>query len=329
MPGQLLSGPSLAYSTHQPLGTRKLLVPPPPFARSGLGLPTHPLDIRKPRYPAQPRSGPPPSDWPPDTRTQRRHSNPARSAPPPHPAPGHLGVAGVCPTSVRSAPAHLPSPWTLGSSGANWPSVRSALSHLLSPWTLGPGGAHPSPRQVRLNPPDHPTLLGLAGANCSMGRTCFAWGDNTRSVVRGRAMLCGPATGVVGAPRKTSSPHRAARIVAFPADVAARRRGVPRSRRRRPESLATQPQPRACAKINLIESPQMHSLPRKPDKPGAASRSLWTGEPVVDNQTWAATTYSSIPRSNRHKCPRSTVYRAAPMEREWRSWAVDGQFCCG
>ncbi|SES19526.1 hypothetical protein SAMN04487818_108268 [Actinokineospora terrae] len=49
---------------------------------------------------------------------------------------------------------------------------------------------------------------------CSMGRTCFVWGDGARSVVRGqghafRPLLCGPATGSVGAPHKTSSPHRA------------------------------------------------------------------------------------------------------------------------
>ncbi|GAA2978993.1 hypothetical protein GCM10010483_23910 [Actinokineospora diospyrosa] len=41
----------------------------------------------------------------------------------------------------------------------------------------------------------------------------------------------------------------------------------------------------AYVKINLIESPQIHSLPPHPDKPRAATSTLWTTRTVVDNQT--------------------------------------------
>ncbi|MCP2269342.1 hypothetical protein LV75_001830 [Actinokineospora diospyrosa] len=129
------------------------------------------------------------------------------------------------------------------SRGATSSPVRSAPTHPLSAWTLGTAGAIPArPRQ-----PCQPTwTVGVAGANCSMGRTCFAWGDNTRSVASQqghafRPLLCGSATGVVGAPRKTSWPHRADRIAADRArccrqatrrplrhaELAARRRGRP------------------------------------------------------------------------------------------------------
>ncbi|MBM7771034.1 hypothetical protein JOD54_001238 [Actinokineospora baliensis] len=73
--------------------------------------------------------------------------------------------------------------------------------------------AHPT-QPAESAPPARPPLPEVAGANCSMGRTCFVWGCGARSVVRGqghafRPQLCGPATGVVGAPRKTGPPHRA------------------------------------------------------------------------------------------------------------------------
>ncbi|GAA2972252.1 hypothetical protein LV75_005946 [Actinokineospora diospyrosa] len=39
----------------------------------------------------------------------------------------------------------------------------------------------------------------------------------------------------------------------------------------------------AYVKINLIESPQIHSLPRTTNTTGAATNALWTTKAVVDN----------------------------------------------
>ncbi|MBM7775476.1 hypothetical protein JOD54_005680 [Actinokineospora baliensis] len=74
----------------------------------------------------------------------------------------------------------------------------------------------PQPTAVPPAPAALPTTghSEVAGAICSMGWTCFVWGDGSRSVasLQGHAfrpLLCGPATAVVGAPRKTGPPHRA------------------------------------------------------------------------------------------------------------------------
>ncbi|MCP2269949.1 hypothetical protein LV75_002450 [Actinokineospora diospyrosa] len=165
-----------------------------------------------------------------------------------------LGRSGASSPAVRTAPTHLINPWTLGPSGAIPAPARSAPTHLASPWTLGTAGANPARPRLPCQPsawtlgpvganwpavrsaPAHllsAWTVGLAGANCSMGWTCFVWGSGSRSVGSGqghafRPLLCGPATGVVGAPRKTGPPHRAelekSRIGP---EVAARRRGRP------------------------------------------------------------------------------------------------------
>ncbi|MCP2273005.1 hypothetical protein LV75_005531 [Actinokineospora diospyrosa] len=137
-----------------------------------------------------------------------------------------------------------------------------------------------------------------------MGWTCFAWGDGSRSVASRqghafRPLLCGPATGVVGAPHKTGPPHRAqlenrgsgprlppGNEASDPrvAEVAARRRGRPPEPKAEARSSCPALPTPAYAKINLIESPQIHSLPRRTDTTGAANNALWTTEDVVDNQ---------------------------------------------
>ncbi|MCP2270165.1 hypothetical protein LV75_002666 [Actinokineospora diospyrosa] len=196
---------------------------------------------------------------------------PVMSAPTHLPSAWLLGTAGVIP--ARSRQPCQPSAWTLGPGGANWPSVRSASAHFLSTWTVG-----------------------VAGAKCSMGWTCFVWGDGTRSVSarQGQSfgpLLCGSASGVVGAPHKTGPPHRAfTHCRGSGAEVAARRRGRPIPGRdaggeptRRHRTPSPAPPTTAYAKINLIESPQIHSLPRSTDTPAAANDALWTTEDVVDN----------------------------------------------
>ncbi|MCP2269933.1 hypothetical protein LV75_002434 [Actinokineospora diospyrosa] len=95
-----------------------------------------------------------------------------------------------------------------------------------------------------------------------MGWTCFVWGDGSRSVGSGqghafRPLLCGPATGAVGAPHKTGPPHRAFRIVADRARCCrqATRRPIPGRRARR---QATRPTPGA-------EGGGPNPLPRTPN----------------------------------------------------------------
>ncbi|MCP2273667.1 hypothetical protein LV75_006198 [Actinokineospora diospyrosa] len=201
------------------------------------------------------------------------------------------------PSPVRFDPTHLLSPWTLGLCGANLRPVRSAPAHLPSAWTVGLAGARPA-RWGGLVLRGGTTPVASSAAGPAFG-----------------PLLCGSATGVVGAPRKTSSPHRACRIAA---DL---RRCCRQATRRLPEPKAEAripcPAPPATAdvKINLIESPQIHSLPRSTDKPGAPNNALWTAEAVVDNQPPQPAAYKIICR----KSPRYTAYRRAPTKRQHRS----------
>ncbi|MCP2272150.1 hypothetical protein LV75_004669 [Actinokineospora diospyrosa] len=131
---------------------------------------------------------------------------------PTQPAPGHSDPAVPTRPPSGPAPTHRTSPWTVGPAGANPASVRSAPTHPPSTWTLGMAGAIPARSRLPCQP--SAWTVGLAGAKCSMGWTCFVWGSGTRSVSARqgqsfRPLLCGPATGVVGAPRKTGPPHRA------------------------------------------------------------------------------------------------------------------------
>ncbi|MCP2268032.1 hypothetical protein LV75_000514 [Actinokineospora diospyrosa] len=73
-------------------------------------------------------------------------------------------------------------------------------------------------------------------------------------------------------PAQASSPHRARRTIAF---------GSPPQPRAKPEILAPQPKPRH-AQDHLLQEPPIYSLPREPDRTGAAimacgqQSTLWT-----------------------------------------------------
>ncbi|GAA2985697.1 hypothetical protein GCM10010483_32590 [Actinokineospora diospyrosa] len=54
---------------------------------------------------------------------------------------------------------------------------------------------HPSPLSAAL--PTQPRAVGVAGARCSMGWTCFVWGDGTRSVSARQGLLLGPCFAVL------------------------------------------------------------------------------------------------------------------------------------
>ncbi|GAA3007301.1 hypothetical protein GCM10010483_60240 [Actinokineospora diospyrosa] len=68
----------------------------------------------------------------------------------------------------------------------------------------------------------------------------------------------------------------------------------------------------AYAKINLIESPQIHSLPRTTDTMAASSGALWTSKPVVDNQT----THDNPGKINNLKRPPMRSLREGASKRE-------------
>ncbi|MCP2274307.1 hypothetical protein LV75_006841 [Actinokineospora diospyrosa] len=196
---------------------------------------------------------------------------------------------------------------------------------LAQPWTLGLGGAIPA----------HPRLPCQPSPRSSESLVPTArWGGlvlrgGTTPVASSAAgpafgpLLCGSASGVVGAPRKTSSPHRAFRIVAFPADVAARRRGVHRSRRRRPRIPCPALPTTAYVKINLIESPQIHSLPRSTDKPGAANAACGQQKTL-----WTTTRHNPLPQDQLdreppiYSLPSSTDRRGAASSALWTTRTV-------
>ncbi|MBM7771407.1 hypothetical protein JOD54_001611 [Actinokineospora baliensis] len=124
------------------------------------------------------------------------------------------------------------------------------------------------PRLPRLRPLNPATGHSeAAGANCSMGRTCFAWGGGSRSVLRGqghalRPQLCGPATTGAGAPRKTSPPHRA-----HPTHHGPRR------------NAAGEP------KDQLTQDPPNTQPTEATQAIGSTNFPLWTTSPVVDKRT--------------------------------------------
>ncbi|RLK61677.1 hypothetical protein CLV68_2218 [Actinokineospora cianjurensis] len=103
----------------------------------------------------------------------------------------------------------------------------------------------------------------------SMGRTCFVWGDGTRSVAhRGRACSWAPALwfcpGVVGAPRKTSSPHRAKLETRAPANAEGEALTVDAAGEHESRNTLS---PRS----NPPQHPPIYSLPTSADNPGRAS----------------------------------------------------------
>ncbi|MCP2271642.1 hypothetical protein LV75_004156 [Actinokineospora diospyrosa] len=134
-----------------------------------------------------------------------------------------------------------------------------------------------------------PVLCGGTAAVASFsGRACF-WAPALRFCHGCRR---GPAQN-----RSTASSK--ARKSRIGPEVAARQRGVrcgspssppgdeadPRSHR---IPCPATPTP-AYAKINLIESPQIHSLPTHADTAGAATNALWTLRSVVDNPSTTTT----------------------------------------
>ncbi|MCP2271634.1 hypothetical protein LV75_004148 [Actinokineospora diospyrosa] len=193
-------------------------------------------------------------------------------------------------------------------------------------------------RQVRLSPPAQ--RLDSRSRWCQLldGVDLFCVGDDTRSVSARqgqsfRPLLCGSATGVVGAPRKTGPPHRAKlENRGSGAEFAARRRGRPPE----PKAEARIPCPAspttAYVKINLIKSPQIHSLARSTNKPGAANGACGQPQPLwTTKQLVTATSDPTAPH------PRSTEPRAPdiqPTERDRHNGSskqqpVDSRTRCG
>ncbi|MCP2268939.1 hypothetical protein LV75_001426 [Actinokineospora diospyrosa] len=169
----------------------------------------------------------------------------------------------------RSAPAHPLSAWTLGPCGA-MPLVRSASALLLSAWTVGVAGARPA-RWGGLVLRGGTTPVASSAAGPAFG-----------------PLLCGSASGVVGAPRKTSSPHRAFRIVADrtpslpPGNEASpgAEGGGPKFLLRTPSHGLRQDQP--------DQKPPNTQLTDAPRQNRRLSSTLWTTADVVDSQHLAA-----------------------------------------
>ncbi|MCP2268291.1 hypothetical protein LV75_000777 [Actinokineospora diospyrosa] len=200
---------------------------------------------------------------------------------PPHPtysAPGHSDLA------VPSQPA-LVGP------------ADPAPGHSDPPGPTGPPSGPPQPTYPAPGQSDSlvpnarwggPVLCGgTAPVAFPRGRACF-WAPALRFCVGCRR---GPAqnrsTASSKARKSRIGPEVAARqrgVRSRVAEVAARRRGrppEPKAEARIPCDALPTPN---YAKINLIESPQIHSLPRRTDTTGAANNALWTPEGVVDNQ---------------------------------------------
>ncbi|MCP2269568.1 hypothetical protein LV75_002057 [Actinokineospora diospyrosa] len=246
---------------------------------------SQPSDPRQPLAPSQPSSGPArthltspyplatcgviparpsqPSPAPGHPAPAMPPQPPSGSAPPHSAGPWTLGRCGARPARPRR-PCQ-PSPWTLGPCGANWPSVRSAPARLPSAWTVGVAGA----RLARWGG------LVLRGGTTPVafprGRACF-WAPALRFCV---GCCRGPAQNKF-APSSLSH----CRVSRRCCRQATRRFPEPKAEARIP--CHAHPTT-AHAKINLTESPQIHSLPRSTDKPGPATNALWTTEPVVDN----------------------------------------------
>ncbi|SER44321.1 hypothetical protein SAMN04487818_103333, partial [Actinokineospora terrae] len=113
----------------------------------------------------------------------------------------------------------------------------------------------------------------------SMGWTCFAWGSSARSVVHAagpafRPLLCGPATGTAGAPRKTSPPHRAQLETRAPTQC--RRRAVNRRRRRR----AREQEHPSAQDQTAQSSPRYTAYRQRPTKRPGQTTTLWTTAPT-------------------------------------------------
>ncbi|MBM7771917.1 hypothetical protein JOD54_002121 [Actinokineospora baliensis] len=216
--------------------------------------PARPLDTRKSLVPPQ--------------LTESAHPNPARRVHPAGPATGHSEVAGATPTHrvgppkpSPPSPPRRPGHWTLGSRWChpNSPSQPTQTQPTeptppARPPPLGVAGANPAHRvgPPKPSPPSQPTQLGHRSRK-SLVPTA-RWGGpvlcGVAAVVaspRCRAMLfgpcfCGPATAVVGAPRKTGPPHRACTQIADPVQCR-RRADDPMQCRRRAEDHLTQDPP--------------------------------------------------------------------------------------
>ncbi|MCP2271214.1 hypothetical protein LV75_003728 [Actinokineospora diospyrosa] len=191
---------------------------------------------------------------------------------------------------VRSAPTHLASAWTLGPAGANPPPVRSAPAHLPSTWTVGLAGAKPA-RWGGLV-----LCGGTAPVAFPRGRACF-WAPALRFCV---GCCRGPA-------QNKFAPSSLSHCRGSDAMPKASRSPEPKAEARIscPALPAT-----ADVKINLIESPQIHSLPTRTDTTAAPNSTLWTPRTVVDNHNQPAR--SSTPRApdiqptDAHRQPGST-----------------------
>ncbi|MCP2270028.1 hypothetical protein LV75_002529 [Actinokineospora diospyrosa] len=186
----------------------------------------------------------------------------------------------------------------------------------------------PAPRQVRPNPPTQPRAVGVAGARpARWGGLVLRGGTTPVAFPRGRACFWAPAlrfcVGCCRGPAQNKfAPSSCTHCRGSGAEVAARRRGrPPEPKAEAPKFLPRTPNP-AYAKINLIESPQIHSLPTRTDKPGATTSALWTTRTVVDK-------HNQHNKIICHKSPRFTAYRAAPTNQEQRAGPVDTRARCG
>ncbi|MCP2274026.1 hypothetical protein LV75_006558 [Actinokineospora diospyrosa] len=249
-------------------------LPPPQLGHSERLVPPQPSRA-SPANPAPWAVGPsganlPPPDPPQPTSSALGHSEaavPTRlPSGPPRPgcsAPGHSDP------SVPTCPQSGPPP-----------------AHLLSAWTLGPGGVSPA----RSRRPCQPSTwtVGLAGAKpARWGGLVLRGGTTPVAFQRGRACFWAPALRFcVGCCRGPAQNKFAPSSLSH---CRVSRRCCRQATRRFPEPKAEAripcPAPPATAdvKINLIESPQIHSLPRSTDTTGAPNNALWTSERIVDN----------------------------------------------
>ncbi|MCP2268077.1 hypothetical protein LV75_000563 [Actinokineospora diospyrosa] len=233
-----------------------------------------------------------------------------RSSPKPvNPARGHPDPA--VPTRLPSGPPqpHLTSPGrsdpavpTRPPSGPPQPTC-SAPEHserpvpsqpaLVGPANPAPGQSDPAvPTRLPSGPPQ-PTFPAPGQSdslvpNARWGGLVLRGGTTPVAFPRGRACFWAPAlrfcVGCCRGPAQNKfapSSLSHCRVSRRCCRQATRRFPEPKAEARIPCPAPPTP---VYAKINLTESPQIHSLPRTTDKPGAASKTLWTTAGVVDNQ---------------------------------------------
>ncbi|MCP2268283.1 hypothetical protein LV75_000769 [Actinokineospora diospyrosa] len=272
--------------------------------------------------PSQPPSGPAPLN----TWLARGHSDPVVPAQPRQVRPSHwlLGPGGVSPPSVRSAPTRLPSP------GHSERPVSSQPA-LVGPANSAHGQSDPSvPTRLPSGPPQPtfpargqseslvpgarwggPVLCGGTAAVASFSGRAGFWAPALRFCV---GCCRGPAQN-----RSTASSFSHCRVSRRCCRQATRRLPEPKAEAR--ISCPASPA-RAYVKINPIESPQIHSLPRTTDTTGAPNDALWTHGTVVDN-------HNQPHKIIRHKRPQYTAYRRSPTNGSSEQQPVDNRRRCG